>query len=410
MSDASQSETTEENASSDLPKVPRSDDRKDAELWTLGALEVAAAVSRGEAGAVEILDAHLGRIAEVNPSINAVTNVLADSAREAAEETDRRRARGEPLCPLAGVPFTVKENIDVAGSATTHGVPAFRDAVASVDAPVVGRLRRAGAIPIGRANMPDLTLRGMHTKRQLFGDTLNPWDPDLTPGGSSGGDAVAVAPGMAALGVGNDSGGSLRIPAAFCGIAGLKPGFERYPSDHRIGGRDPSLSSQLFPVDGPMARSIADLRTVHEILAGAYPRDPRAPPVPPFGSPLPAPIRVAVVANPGGLGVHPDVQTAVETAAAVLEEAGYVVEDVDDVPRLEEALDAYGRMILTEVSLRACGNRGHASACKAGTGCSIIRGVAEASQRRSVSPCPRSDRTSSSPSGSSSAPCYRKGK
>jgi amidase len=193
MSDTSQPETTEENASSDLPKVPRSDHRKDAELWTLGTLEVAAAVSRGEVGAVEVVAAHLGRIAEVNPSINAVTNVLLDSAHEAAKETDRRRARGEPLGPLAGVPFTVKENIDVAGSATTHGVPAFRDAVASVDAPVVGRLRRAGAIPIGRANMPDLTLRGMHTKSQLFGDTLNPWDPDLTPGGSSGGDAVAVA-------------------------------------------------------------------------------------------------------------------------------------------------------------------------------------------------------------------------
>jgi amidase len=174
----------------------------DMELWKLGVSELPAAIGGGEVGAVEVVDAHLGRIADVNPSVNAVTNLLVYSAREAAGETDRRRARGEPLGPLAGVPFTVKENLDVAGSATTHGIPVFRDAVPAVDAPVVGRLRRARAIPIGRANMPDLTLRGMHTVSQLYGDTVNPWDASRTPGGSSGGDAVAVATGMAALGVG----------------------------------------------------------------------------------------------------------------------------------------------------------------------------------------------------------------
>ena len=321
------------------------------ELWELGAVELAAAVGGGEVSAVEVVDAHLGRIADANPAVNAVTNVLADGAREAAGEIDRRRAGGKPLGPLAGVPFTVKENVDVAGSATTHGVPAFRDAVAAADAPVVGQLRRAGAIPIGRANMPDLALRGVHTKSQLYGDTVNPWDPSRTPGGSSGGDAVAVATGMAALGVGNDSGGSLRIPAVFCGVAGLKAGFGRYPSDHRVGGRDPSLSSQLFPVDGPMARSVADLRAVHEILAGTDPRDPRTVPVPSHGPPAPDPIRAAVVADPGGLGVHPHVRAAVGAAAAALEDAGYAVEEVDDVPRLADALDVYGRMILTEFSL-----------------------------------------------------------
>lgn len=323
----------------------------DTELWKLSATELATAVGGGKVGAEEVVEAHLGRIAEVNASVNAVTSVLADGARTTAKEIDRRRARGESLGPLAGVPFTVKENIDVAGSATTHGVPAFRDAVAAADAPAVGRLRRAGAIPIGRANMPDLTLRGMHTKSQLYGDTLNPWDPTRTPGGSSGGDAVAVATGMATLGVGNDSGGSLRIPAAFCGIAGLKPGYGRYPSDHRVGGRDPSLSSQLFPVDGPMARSVADLRAAHEVLAGPDPRDPRAVPVPPEGPPATPPVGVAVVADPGGLGVHPDVRAAVEDAASALEDAGYEVEEMEDVPRLEDALDAYGRMILTEFAL-----------------------------------------------------------
>ncbi len=125
----------------------RPDDLMDTELWKLSALELAAAVVSGEVSAVEVVDGHLERIAAVNPTVNAVTNLLADSAREAAKETDRRRAGGEPLGRLAGVPFTVKENLDVAGSATTHGVPAFRDAVAAVDAPAVQRLRRAAATP-----------------------------------------------------------------------------------------------------------------------------------------------------------------------------------------------------------------------------------------------------------------------
>lgn len=136
MSDASRSEPTNGSAGGDPSKV-RPDDRVDTELWRSTALELAAAISRGEVSTAEVLDTHLGRIAKVNPSVNAVTNLLADSAREAAEETDQLSTRGEPLGPLAEVPFTVKENVDVAGSATTHGVPAFRQAVAAINAPVV---------------------------------------------------------------------------------------------------------------------------------------------------------------------------------------------------------------------------------------------------------------------------------
>lgn len=131
--------------------------------------------------------------------------------------------------PLAGVPFTVKESTAVEGVPTTFGVKRFRDLVAPADAPPVARLRAAGAIPVGHANIPTLILAGMHTRSELFGDTVNPWDPDRTPGGSSGGDGVAVATGMAALGLGNDSGGSIRIPAQFNGVAGLKPTSGRFP-------------------------------------------------------------------------------------------------------------------------------------------------------------------------------------
>ncbi|MFF2809493.1 amidase [Streptomyces sp. NPDC058000] len=321
------------------------------EVWALGASELAGLVASGEVSAVEVVAAQLERIAVVNPQVNAVTRLLEDSARRAAREVDRRRAAGEPLGPLAGVPFTVKENIHVAGSATTHGVPYFRDWVAESDAPPVRRLRAAGAIPIGRTNMPDLAIAGVHTVSQLFGDTVNPWDPRRTPGGTSGGDAVAVATGMAPLGLGNDSGGSVRIPATFNGVAALKPSYGRFPADHRMSDQDPVLGHQLFPVDGPLARRVADLRVAYEVLAGADPQDPRAVPVPLYGPRPDTPVRVGVVTDPGGRGdVHPHVRAAIEAAAAALQDAGHPVEEVE-VPRLQDALDGYGALLRTEFSL-----------------------------------------------------------
>jgi hypothetical protein len=213
-------------------------------LWKMSAAAQAEAVRCAHVSAVELVDSHLDRIAEVNPQVNAVTQLLAERAREAAAQTDRRRAAGEALGPLAGVPFTVKESTAIEGVPTTFGTERFRDLVAAADAPPVARLRAAGAIPIGHSNVPTLILAGMHTRSELFGDTVNPWDSSRTPGGSSGGDAVAVATGMAALGLGNDSGGSVRVPAQFCGVAGLKPSTGRFPADHRVlGPDDPGLAS-----------------------------------------------------------------------------------------------------------------------------------------------------------------------
>ncbi len=318
-------------------------------LWKLSAAAQAEAVRGGEVRAVELFESHLERIVEVNPQVNAVTQLLAQRARQAAEWTDRRRAAGEELGPLAGVPFTVKESTAIEGVPTTFGTPRFRDLVAPADAPSVARLRAAGAIPIGHSNMPTLILAGMHTRSELFGDTVNPWARGRTPGGTSGGDAVAVATGMAALGLGNDSGGSVRVPAQFCGVAGLKPTTGRFPADHRIvGPDDPGPASQLLVTDGPFARTVGDLRLAYEVLAGTDPRDPRAVPVPAYGEPLPGPVKVAVVADPGGHGVHPTVRAAVATAADALRDAGYDVREVPDVPRLDEALDAYGRIVATE--------------------------------------------------------------
>ncbi|GAU67582.1 putative amidase [Streptomyces sp. NBRC 110611] len=321
-----------------------------SDIWQTSAVELAASVARGEVTAAEVVESHLDRIAAVNPRLNAVTGLLADRARAAAGETDRRRAAGEPLGPLAGVPFTVKDNIHVAGMPTTQGVPEFQGLVAEADSPPVERLCAAGAIPLARTNMPDMGMRGVHTRSGLHGDTVNPWDPARSPGGTSGGDAVAVASGMAPLGLANDWEGSNRIPAAFCGVVGVRPSYGRYASDNRLAGREPQLSSLLFPVDGPLTRTVADARAVHQVLAGADPRDPRTVPVPPTLPLLDGPVRVGVVADPGGLGVHPDVRAAVELAAGALADAGYVVEEVE-LPRLEEALDAYGRLVMTDYSL-----------------------------------------------------------
>jgi amidase len=314
--------------------------------WQLGAIALAASIARGELSAADALESYLERIRAVNPKVNAITNLFTEQARALAADIDRRRARGEEVGPLAGVPFTVKENIDVAGQPTTQGIPALQGAVPPQDAPIVKRLRDAGAIPLGHTNMPDLSLR-FHTRSQLFGPTVNPWNRDWSPGGSSGGEGAALATGCSALGLGNDAGGSVRIPAQFNGVSALKPTFGRFPSDRSVGPRDLTLASQTIPVDGVLARSIADLHLAFQVLAGPDSRDPRAVPAPLFGPEPPKPIRVAVAADPGRLGVAPACRRAVEQAAEVLAKQGYEVEPAD-LPKIPEIVEAYGGMIMTE--------------------------------------------------------------
>ena len=319
------------------------------DFQNLSASGIAARVVSGEVSAAEIIEGCLQRISSVNPKVNGIVRVLDDSAIETAQELDRRRAAGETLGPLAGVPVTIKENIDVAGAATTHGIAALRDAIASRDAPVVQRLRDAGAILIARTNLPDLSLR-FHTRSQLYGHTINPWNPTLTPGGSSGGEGVALTTGMSALGLGNDAGGSIRVPALFGGVAALKPSFGRFPADRCVGPRDVPLCSQLIPVDGVVARKVSDLRVAFHTLAGPDPCDTRVAPVPLQGPQLSWPVRVAVARTPGGFGVDAEVRRAIELATAALTDAGYMLEEIE-VPRLEEIRELYGRMVMTEFNL-----------------------------------------------------------
>src|SRR5437868_3249760 len=244
-----------------------------SEIWRLTATELAQRIARRELSSAEVVDAHLARIDAINPALNAVVRVLADEARAAAALADQQLAAGDKVGPLHGVPFTVKENIDMAGLPTTWGVPALAGATVPDDAPVVERMRAAGAIPIARTNMPDMALR-THTDSSLHGLTRNPWHPGRTAGGSSGGEGAALATGMSALGLGNDIGGSLRNPASACGIASIRPSMGRVPDAGLVPSDDAMLAGQLMAVQGPMARTVADVRAALGVLSGHHPRDP----------------------------------------------------------------------------------------------------------------------------------------
>src|SRR6202051_4554039 len=224
-----------------------------SEIWQLSATELAQRIARRQLSSAEVVDAHLARIDAVNPALNAVVRILADEARAAAALADNRLAAGEKGGPLHGVPFTVKENIDMAGLPTTWGVPALAQAVVPADAPVVERMRAAGAIPIGRTNLTDMALRG-HTFSSLHGLTRNPWHPGRTAGGSSGGEAAALASGMSPIGLGNDIGGSLRNPANACGIASIRPSAGRAPAAGFLPRGNRGLAVQLMNVQGAMDR------------------------------------------------------------------------------------------------------------------------------------------------------------
>ena len=229
------------------------------ELWKKGAVELIALIQSRNVSCREVIDAHLLRIASANANLNAVTVVLNDTALQAANAADSALKAGEPVGELCGVPFTVKEGIDVLGSATTHGLAPLKNALAQRDSPVVAALRAAGAIPTARTNMPEFGMR-WHTTNGLHGATKNLWDSNRTPGGSSGGEAAAIASGMSPLGIGSDGAGSLRWPAECCGIAALKPSH----------GRIPVVSSGPFSVCLPVARGVGPMRGAWTISGSRF--------------------------------------------------------------------------------------------------------------------------------------------
>lgn len=317
------------------------------ELWQLDATDLARLIRTGRASAREAVDSCLARLHAVNPAINAVVRVLEDEARTAAETADAVRARGHALGPLHGVPVTTKVNVDQAGLPTDNGVVPLKDFIAKEDSPVVANLKHAGAIIIGRTNAPAFSMR-IFTDNALHGRTLNPRDPSVTPGGSSGGAGAAIATGIGPIAHGNDIGGSVRIPAYCNGVVGLRVGFGRIPSFNPSAPQGRPIGGVLMAVQGPHTRTVRDARLALSVMARGDLRDWRWTDVPLVG-PAPArPIKVAIVPEVPGGATHPAQVAAVRQAGKHLKNAGYVVEEILP-PDIERAVELWHMILITEV-------------------------------------------------------------
>jgi aspartyl-tRNA(Asn)/glutamyl-tRNA(Gln) amidotransferase subunit A len=311
------------------------------------ALEIAAAVRSGGLSAAEVVEDHLARIEEREPELHAFNLVLADEARAAAAELDRRVAAGEDAGPLAGVPVALKDNMATRGIPTTCSSRILEGWRPPYDATVVRRLREAGAILVGKTNLDEFAM-GSSTENSAFGPTRNPHDPTRVPGGSSGGSAAAVAAGLAALALGSDTGGSIRQPAALCGVVGVKP---TYGAVSRYG--LVAFASSLDQI-GPFTTTVADAALALEVIGGHDPLDSTS-------IPRPAPslldgldrgvegLRVGVIRELDGEGIDADVQSRVREAADVLTAAGAKVDEAS-VPAAVYGLSAYYLIAPAEAS------------------------------------------------------------
>ncbi|HVF65239.1 MAG TPA: amidase family protein [Casimicrobiaceae bacterium] len=318
-------------------------------LWQWDATALAAAIAAREISAREAVRSCVDRMHDVNPRINAVTVDLSQQALADADRLDAAIGNGEATGSLAGVPITIKENVDQIGCATTNGVAAFRDLVAGADSPVVVNLKRAGAIVIGRTNTPAFSFR-LDTVNDFRGRTYSPWSRTRTPGGSSGGASASVAAGITPIAHGNDIAGSVRYPAYCTGLVGLRPSFGRIPAFNATTKVERPISAQLMSVQGPLARSVRDVRTALQVMAMRDPRDPWWVPAPLVGAPIGAPIRVAVVNDAeqlGGVAPSPAVRDALSHAARALTDAGYVIVG-DATPGFNEAFELWFQMLVPE--------------------------------------------------------------
>lgn len=318
------------------------------EVCFLTATEMAARIRRREVSAVELMKAHLRQIDRLNPPVNAIVTLDPDRAIASAVAADRALARGEAIGPLHGLPVAHKDLQETAGLRTTYGSPIYRDHVPEVDSLVVERMTRAGAITIGKTNTPEFGA-GSQTFNPVFGVTRNPYDLSKTVGGSSGGAAAALACGMVPLADGSDMGGSLRNPASFCNVVGLRPSPGRVPNGPE------GLGWFTLSVDGPMARTVADVALLLSAIAGPDPRSPIAldDPGSGFGRPLGRDFRGVRIAWTNGLGLpfDPVVREVVDHGRATFESLGAVVEDAaPDFAGADQAFRAW-RAWSFEISL-----------------------------------------------------------
>jgi amidase len=312
------------------------------DLWRLSATDLAALVKSKKVSAKEAAEAGLARLDAVNPKINAVVDHRPAEVLAQAAAIDAAIARGEDAGPLAGVPITIKVNVDQEGFATTNGLKLQRDVIARTDSPVVANLRKSGAVILGRTNCPAFSYRWF-TTNLIHGDTKNPRDPGITPGGSSGGAGAAVAAGIGHIAHGTDIAGSIRYPAYACGVHGLRPSLGRIPAFNASVPERP-IGPQISAVSGPLARTVNDLRISLAAMSASDFRDPWYAPVPLEGPPLPK--RVAMCLNPDGLDPVPEVVAAVADAGKRLQRAGWIVDEIANTPPLREAAEIQTRLWL----------------------------------------------------------------
>ena len=303
------------------------------DLWRLSAADLANLVKTKKVSAREAAKAGLARLDAVNPQLNAVIDHRPEDVLKQADAVDAAIARGEDPGMLAGVPVTIKANVDQEGFATTNGLKLQRDLIAREDNPVVANFRKAGAVLLGRTNCPAFSYRWF-TTNQLYGDTKNPRDPSLTPGGSSGGAGSAVAAGIGHIAHGTDIAGSIRYPAYACGVHGLRPTVGRIAAYNQAL-PERIISGQITAVSGPLARTINDVRLGLAAMSQPDARDPWWVPAPLEGPKREK--RAAMCLRPDGLAISADVEAAVRDAGKRLERAGWIVEEVENTPALREA-------------------------------------------------------------------------
>jgi amidase len=314
------------------------------DLHRLTATDLRALMRDRLISAREVTEAALARIDDVNQGLNAVVGRMDAEALAAADRVDAALRRGEAPGLLAGVPVTVKVNVDQAGQATTNGLRCQDGLIAVEDNPVVANLRKAGAVIVGRTNTPAFSLRWF-TRNSLHGQTINPRNPALTPGGSSGGAGAAVAAGLGPIAHGTDIAGSIRYPAYACGVHGLRPSLGRVPA-YNATAADRHIGGQLMAVSGPLARHVPDLALALRAMAVRDARDPWQVDAPLAGPPVPR--RVALCLAPDGMAVEPEVYQALVAAAGRLEAAGWVVDEVV-TPQWQEAVHMQIRLWMVDM-------------------------------------------------------------
>jgi amidase len=304
------------------------------ELCEMSAVELAARLARKQVSAREVMSAHLARIERINPKVNAIVTLVAEQALAGAAKADDAIMRGQPIGVLHGLPVAHKDLVDTAGIRTTYGSPFFRDNIPTRDAPIVTRIRNAGAITVGKTNTPEFGA-GSQTFNPVFGATRNPYDVTKTCGGSSGGAATALAARMLPIADGSDMGGSLRNPPAFCNVVGLRPSPGRVASD--------SSSWSPLSVSGPIARTVADLALLLSAIAGGDPHSPLSIDEDParFRAPLGKDfkgVRIAWWRGLGGIPFEPEIRRVVDGNRKVFEDLGCVIEEAEpDFTGIDEA-------------------------------------------------------------------------